>query len=328
MRSLTLLTLLLWVPAFAQPSLPTFSFVLAEPGAVVRPLKREVTVLQRSNERIPYVGTSGSWLKPQLEHVLESAPLLKDTGDRWRVYSPLNGRANSHVVVLSGVDTMIIDLPEHEQTLIDRAWSRTPRNTPEVIRFRKGRHAIEALIAGPWPDAAAKTLADRLIAEDAASYQQQLAEQEAFYRNRPPPAPARAPYTPPPPMTAEDFEAYQAQQPPLKDAQVDRVSADSVSVRITGRVMLDGDCASGMPVFGIEMLTDTGWVERIPFSMIQMYCGMPWADWDDHLVVIPLRWWVGAHQPEGKKELASGRYRLFFVGGNGKRLWTAPFAVQ
>jgi hypothetical protein len=77
------------------------------------------------------------------------------------------------------------------------------------------------------------------------------------------------------------------------------------------------------------MLTDTGWAERIPFDLTQMDCGMPWADWEDHVVMmLPLHWWVAAHQPEGKKELVSGSYRLRFVGANMKALWTRPFVLD
>ncbi len=56
---------------------------------------------------------------------------------------------------------------------------------------------------------------------------------------------------------------------------------------------------------------------------------MPWADWEGHRVTIPpLCWWVGVHQPEGRKELLQESYRLFFVGGDLKRMWTAPFMVD
>jgi hypothetical protein len=78
-----------------------------------------------------------------------------------------------------------------------------------------------------------------------------------------------------------------------------------------------------------QLNTDTGWAERIPFDLTQMDWGMPWADWEDHVVMmLPLHWWVAAHQPEGKKELVSGSYRLRFVGANMKALWTRPFVLD
>jgi hypothetical protein len=31
-----------------------------------------------------------------------------------------------------------------------------------------------------------------------------------------------------------------------------------------------------------------------------MDCGMPWADWNDQVVMLhPLRWWIAVYQPEG-----------------------------
>ena len=170
-------------------------------------------------------------------------------------------------------------------------------------------------------------MAKRLIMQDDAAYKQQLADQAEYYRDLPPPAPPSVPYIPPPPMTQEEWEEELARQPGLKEVQVDRVHADTVWVRITGRVMLDGGCASGMPLFGLEMPTDSGWVERIPFELIQMDCGMPWADWEDRVVMMPLRWWVAANSREGQRELAPGGYRLFFLGGDGKEMWTALFTV-
>ena len=313
---------------FAQPSPPSFCFVLAEDRAVVRPLGNDPRVVQYYRERVPYVGVNVTWLKPEEVLPLQGGPLFRDSTVGWTVYHPVEGMAESYVRVIQGTDTMHIDLSEDPKPLIDRAWARADRDTPEVIRFRKGHFAVEELIADQWAVAAADTLAKRLVAEDEAAYRNELAALEQYYRDQPQPVPPAPPYTPPPPMTEQDWEAYWAQQPPLKQVHLDRVSADTVWVKITGRVMLNGGCASGMPLFGVEMLTDTGWVERIPFDMTQMDCGMPWGDWNEQVVMLhPLRWWIGAHQPEGRKEMLPGSYRLFFVGGDLKRRWTEPFVV-
>jgi hypothetical protein len=37
------------------------------------------------------------------------------------------------------------------------------------------------------------------------------------------------------------------------------------------------------------MRTDTGWVERIPFDLTQVDCGMPWGDWQEQLVMLATR---------------------------------------
>ncbi len=119
-----------------------------------------------------------------------------------------------------------------------------------------------------------------------------------------------------------------AQRPGLKAVEVDSVASGNVWVRISGRVMLNGGCGSGMPLYGVEMRTDTGWVERIPFELIQMECGMPCADWTDHAVMIPLAWWVRVNSRVGEGELKPGSYRLVFMGANMVRMWTAPFTID
>jgi hypothetical protein len=327
-RSVLLLILVVTAgPTLAQPQPPDFCFVISQPGNADDPLDRPYEVNQHYQERVFYYNSDQFWLKPDTTITLQSSDLFKEGNGGWRVFTPVTGVAESRIlVVIAGTDTMRIDLPDDMQPLIDRAWARWDRPSPDVIRFRKGRYAVEELIAEPRSVAAANTLAKRLITADDAAYKQDLAALEEYYRTLPPPVPPVPPYSPPPPMTEEGWAAYWAQQPPLKEVHVDRVSADTVWVRLTGRVMLDGGCASGMPLFGIEMRTDTGWVERIPFDLTQMDCGMPWADWDDRLVTLPaLRWRVSAHQPEGKKTMSPGRYRLFFVGGDLKRLWTEAF---
>ena len=310
----------------AQPGPPSFCFVVAEYGAVVRPIGNDLRVVQRYRERVPYVGVNGTWLKPEETLPLQGGPLQGDRTQGWTVYHPLEGMAESYVVIIHRADTMRVDLPGDPKALIDRAWQRADRDTPDVIRFRKGHFTIEELVADPWVMATTIELAQQLTAADEAAYQQQLAALEQYYRDQPPPIVPAPPPLIQPPMTDKDWEVMWAQQPPLKDVRLDRVNADTVWVRITGHVMLNGGCASGMPLFGIEMLTDTGWVERIPFDLTQMDCGMPWADWENHVVMLPpLRWWIRVHQPERKKEMRPGRYRLFFVGGDLKRQCTEPF---
>lgn len=327
----TFLHIVLYCPflGLAQPGPPSVCFVLAEEREALRPLEREVQVVQHYRERVPYVGFDGSWLRPEEESPLQGGPLFRDSTQRWIVYHPIEGMAESYLLIAAGTDTMRIDLPEDPSALIDRAWSRCQRDTPEVIRFRKGRYAVEELVADPRASSAAHKLAKRLIAEDEAMHQKDLAALEEYYRNQPPPVPPALPSTPPPPMTEQDWTEHWAKQPPLKQALIDRMNADTVWVRLSGRVMLNGGCGSGMPLVGLEMRTDTGWVERIPFDPIQMDCGMPWADWEDHIVMLPpLRSWVASCQPPGKKELLPGRYRLFFIGGNNERRHTAGFTLD
>lgn len=313
----------------AQPQPPSFHFVLAQDQGSLRPMTREVHVVQHYRERVDYVAMNGSWLRPEESLALVGGPLFRDSTERWQWFSPREGVAESYVLVMAGADTMRLDLPEDPRVLMDRALERGWRDSPEVFRFRKGRYAVAQLITQPWESNSARKLSQLLIAEDEAAHQRELAELEEYYRKRPPPMPPAPPYTPPPPMTEQDWVNYWAAQPPLKQADIHRVSGDTVRVRFTGRVMLNGGCGSGMPLFGIEMLTDTGWVERLPLELVQMDCGMPWADWEDHEVMMPpLRWWVGAHQPEGKREVLPGRYRMCFIGGDNVRRYTTSFMLE
>ena len=328
MRSLLFL-IVLPLGLAAQPQPPDFCFVISEPGNADKSLSRAYVVKQQYQERVFYYNSDRYWLKPDTTITLQSGDLFKEKNGGWRVFTPVTGVFESRILVIANKDTMRIDLPDDMRTLIDRAWARWDLPSPDVMRFKPGRWDVYTCINEYQAGVATHQFILKRLQEEAHWLPPPQIE--------PPPGiqpPELLPLPPSPkpepqrPQTPEDWEAYWAEQPPLKEVRIDRVSADTVRVRITGRVMLDGGCASGMPMFGIEMHTATGWVERIPFDMTQMDCGMPWGDWNQRIVMLPpLRWWVGAHQPEGKKELVPGSYRLSFVGGNGKQLWTDPFSI-
>jgi len=238
-----------------------------------------------------------------------------------------------YIMVYHGEENMRIDLPDAPADRWAIAQHVMARSgyiaTPEVIRFRPGRFTFAELMNDTLFDRLEQRIAKRLKDDENASYVNELKELEERYREQPPPLPPAPQRSPSTPMSEKDGEVYWAQQPPLKNAQVVRLNADTVWVNLSGRVMLDGGCGSGMPLFGIEMRTDTGWVERIPFDLTQMDCGMPWMEWEEHVVMLPpLRWWIATHQPEGSKKMLPGSYRLFFVGGDLKRRWTEAFAVE
>ncbi|HRH37241.1 MAG TPA: hypothetical protein PK760_02780, partial [Flavobacteriales bacterium] len=293
----------------------------------LRPLTREVEVVHHYRERVPYVGFNGSWLKAEEALPLQSGPLFRDSTERWLMYRPRESMVESYLIIIAGSDTMRIDLPEDQMPLWQRAIQRSGRDTPEVIRFHRGAYTMEALIADPWAVRNAKRISERMMADEEAAYKRQLAEQEAYYRSLPPPA-AVSNREPPHTPTAEEIAREIKQRPGLKKVKVERVNTDTAWVRISGRVMLNGGCASAMPLLGVEMRTDTGWVERIPFEQEQMDCGMPWVDWDDHTVMIMLRWWVGAMSRVGEREMQPGTYRLVFMGANMEKMRTAAFEVS
>lgn len=328
MRPSLLLTVLPLL-AFAQPEPPDFCFVISEPGDADKPLSRTYVVQQQFRERVLYYDSDRSWLKPDTTITLQGGPLFQATDERWQVYHPWEAQANSCVLVIAGKDTMRVDLPEDPQVLNERAWHRYERGSPEVIRFRKGRSSMVELLNGSETQRVSEALARKLKTEHDKVYKQSLADLEEYYRKQPPPEPPRTPTVPPAPMTEEDWKVFWAEQPPLKEAMVERTSADTVWLRITGRVMLDGGCASGMPLFGIEMLTDTGWKERLPRREGQMDCGMPWGDWEERVVMLPpLLWWVGANSSEPTKELKPGTYRIVLMGGNMKEVRTEEFRLE
>lgn len=320
--------LLAMLGAHAQPAPPSFCFTLAENDTGLKPLGRIVEVVQYYRERVAYVGFDGSWLKPEVRLPLQGGLVFTDSSESWTAYTPLEGMAASRVVIATGEDTMWIDLPEDTDALQRNALARWDRASPEVVRFREGRFAIEELIADQFAAKDAKTLAERLIKEDDASYQKILRDMEEHYRTAPPPVPPPAPYVPPPPMTQEQWEAEMAKLPGLELVAIERVEGDTVHVRITGRVMLDGGCASSMPLVAVELLTDSGWVERLPMHDWQFDCGLSSADWTDRPVTIPLAWWVHNFRNGGDGLLAPGTYRLRFRGANMKDMRTAPFVVR
>ena len=319
---------LLFLPLLlqAQPGWPSFCFVLAEQDQASLPLEGRAEVVQHYRVRMPYWGMDTSWLKPESTITLSSGPLFRG-GDGWQVFEPLEGMAESYVLAIAGKDTMRINLPEDMTALVQRALKRWDRETPEVIRFRAGHFDIQDLVADAEADRMANALAERLITADGAAYKRSLAEQEEFYANQPAVVPSEAQSQVP-----VELEAYQrevAARPALKVLEIEQQHADTIWVRITGGVILDGGCASGMPQFSIEMLTDNGWVERHPFPVAQMACGMPWAEWNERTVMLhPLRWWVSATSPQGRKELLPGTYRLVLMGANGALMRTEGFALE
>ncbi|MCB9162994.1 MAG: hypothetical protein H6592_00955 [Flavobacteriales bacterium] len=313
----------LHAPLHAQPAPPDFCFVISEPGDADKPLSRAYVVNQQYRERVFYYNSDRYWLKPDTIITLPSRDLFQTDNGGWRVYTPLVGVSGSRILVIAGKDTMRIDLPDDPLPLMERAWRRWDLPSPEVMRFKPGRTwevstCINEYQAGV---AANQVLLPRL---------QKEAEWVPPPMEIPPPGlrPPVKPVVPPPPPSPAEIEREIAARPGLKRVRIARVLGDSVWVRITGRVMLNGGCGSGMPLFGIDLLTDSGWVERLPVRQEQMDCGMPWIDWRNQEVLLPpLRWWVGVDSPAATKELLPGTYRIVLMGANMKNLATPAFQL-
>ncbi len=327
------LLLLLLVPTrlLAQPQPPDFCFVISEPGDADKPLSRHYTVQQQYRQREPYFGGEGYWLRPDTTITLQSGDLFREENGGWRVFRPVLDVAQSRLLVIAGTDTMRIELPDELGALHARAAQRWDRPSPEVLRFKPGRSwdvytCINEYQAGV---ATHQYILKRL---------QREANRVGPPANIPPPGirppqlrprtePIAAP-APKGPATPGEWEAYWAAQPPLKKVKVERTRADTVWVRITGRVQLDGGCAGQVPFLAVELRTDTGWVERLPMRAYQLDCGPAYADWERHRLSVPLRWWLSNAGGGADALLVPGTYRLRFRGGNGKDRHTAPFQLR
>jgi hypothetical protein len=185
-----------------------------------------------------------------------------------------------------------------------------------VVRFRKGHYRFDEAIATPWSVNAAHVLAKRLIAEDEAAYKRLLAEREAYYRALPPLAP---PVVPAPPVTQQKWE----QTSGLEEVELERVDADTVHVRITGHVMLDGGCASAMPMLQLDVLGGKARETVVPMPAQQLDCGLPTARWHGHVLALPVAQWAALHG----RTLDAGTYRLILQGADGRTMTTHAFVL-
>ncbi|MBK8228044.1 MAG: hypothetical protein IPK70_12840 [Flavobacteriales bacterium] len=112
----------------------------------------------------------------------------------------------------------------------------------------------------------------------------------------------------------------------IRKAELVSASMDSVRVSLTGTVMLDGGCSGDRPLFALEMRTDTGWVQHIPFAGSQMLCGAGSWYWRKRDVLLDLKFEVEWGLRRRKdRVLAPGIYRLVFMGASGKRKATREF---
>lgn len=241
---------------------------------------------------------------------------------------------DQYVVITQGSERMRIDLPDAgpaRTALHEHAMGRSGFDaSPEVIRFRPGQFSYAELAHEAGFEKLEARLAEGIKNAAAEEHRKNLAEGAQFYRDQPPPALPTAPYIPPPPppMTEPDGAGFWKEQPPLLEVRILHLYADRVQLSITGRIMLTGACASSMPLFGMEMFTDSAWVERVPLELTQLDCGMSWGDWEERSLVLPLRSRTAAHAPAGRKELVPGTYRFVFMGGDMQRVATEAFRIE
>ena len=100
--------------------------------------------------------------------------------------------------------------------------------------------------------------------------------------------------------------------------------SDTIVVRITGYVKLDGSCSGGTPLYGFQRKEGDAWVDHLPPPQVQLCCGMPSASWYQHPVAL-----VPAHValPAHGKPWVPGTYRAVITLVGNTELVGAPFTV-
>lgn len=99
---------------------------------------------------------------------------------------------------------------------------------------------------------------------------------------------------------------------------------DTIVVRVTGYVKLDGNCGGSTPLYGFQRKEVDAWTEYLPPGRIQMCCGMPSAEWFQHTVAL-----IPAHvaRPAYGKPWKPGEYRVVIALVGEQFVVGPPFTV-
>jgi hypothetical protein len=100
--------------------------------------------------------------------------------------------------------------------------------------------------------------------------------------------------------------------------------SDTIVVRITGHVKLDGSCSGSTPLYGFQRKEGKEWTDYLPPCNVQLCCGMPDAEWVQHTVAL-----VPAHvaMPGRLRPWKPGEYRVVVLLVGDKELVGPPFTV-
>lgn len=100
--------------------------------------------------------------------------------------------------------------------------------------------------------------------------------------------------------------------------------SDTIVVRITGYVKLDGSCSGVTPLYGFQRKEGYAWVDYLPPCNVQLCCGMPDAEWVQHTVAL-----VPAHvaMPGRLRPWKPGEYRVVVLLVGDQELMGPPFRV-
>lgn len=100
--------------------------------------------------------------------------------------------------------------------------------------------------------------------------------------------------------------------------------SDTIVVRVTGHVKLDGSCGGSTPLYGFQRKEGDAWTYYLPPGNIQMCCGMPSAEWFQHTVAL-----IPAHveQHAYGKPWKPGEYRVVIALVGEQFVVGPPFRV-
>ncbi len=225
---------------------------------------------------------------------------------------------DQYLLVIKDGDTMRVDMPNDASTRGHLVHHMVRRSggvpSPEVIRFRPGRFSYVAMAQEGELHQVEQRVANRLMKD---------AGKEPLVRVVPTlPMPA--------PPIARTPQQEQPQMPAPHGGSIRLVEqrGDTLVLRVTGEVMLDGACASNTPVMAVEVnVTHDNWLQLASTTDVQMDCGLSTTVWKDRELHIPVVAWMQRHGREGLAVMP-GRYRMGIRFADGAVRWTKAFTLQ
>ncbi len=257
------------------------------------------------------IGRHQSWpLSPDTVRVGGQRHLRFTILDCWCV--------DQYLLVIQGGETMRVDMPNdahaRRNMVQQMVWRSGNVPSPEVIRFRPGRFSYVALAQESELQELEQRIADRLVKN---------AGKQPMVRVVPTPLmPA------PPSATVPQEERPQVNGPHGGSIRLVEQRGDTLVLRVTGEVMLDGGCSSSTPMMAVEVnVTHDNWLQLASSMDVQMDCGLSSTAWKDHELRIPVVEWIQRHGREGLAVMP-GRYRMGVRFADGAVWWTRTFTLR
>lgn len=257
------------------------------------------------------IGRHQSWpLSPDTVRVGGQRHLRFTVLDCWCV--------DQYLLVVHGGETMRVDMPNDANARRNMVQQMERRSgnvpSPEVIRFRPGRFSYVAMAQEGEQQELEQRIADRLVKDAGKAPLVRVAP------TLPMPAPSIA--------TAPQEERPKGCEPHGGSFRLVEQHVDTLVLRVTGEVMLDGGCASNTPLMAVEVnVTHDNWLQLASTMDAQMDCGRSTTEWKDHELRIPVVEWIQRHGREGLAVMP-GRYRMGVRFADGAVRWTKTFALQ